>query len=125
LLLVFSPPSQSLTLIHDNVCLQTLTSIYKIQENVDRNGAELLWAADLDSSFTKKDGTKDSIYMDAADLILGALQNQLERRMGVAFSKGAISIGASNLDLAVIGANGLVSLLCRNSSSSSSSSIIC
>jgi hypothetical protein len=89
----------------------TLTSIYKIQENVNRNGAELVWAADLKASFVdKKDGTK-GMFMIAADLILGALQNQLERRMGVAFSKeGAISIGASNLDLAVIGANGLVRL---------------
>jgi hypothetical protein len=74
--------------------------VYKIQENSDRSGAELLWAADLDSSFNGKDDETYGAYVKAADTILEAVKIQLESRLGSKFPENVISIGASNLCLA-------------------------
>jgi hypothetical protein len=80
----------------------TLTSVYKIQENSERNDAELLWAADLDSSFNNKNDKTYGEYVKAADTILEAVKVQLENRLGSKFPEKSISIGASNLCLASV-----------------------
>jgi hypothetical protein len=80
----------------------TLTTVYKIQENSDRNGATLEWQADLDASFNDKKDKTYGEYVLAADTILEGVKVQLEERLGKKFPDDAISTGASNLCLAVM-----------------------
>jgi hypothetical protein len=80
----------------------TLTTVYKIQENSDRNGATLEWEADLNASFNQKDDKTFGEYVRAADTILEAVKVQLEKRLGTKLPDDAISIGASNLCLAAM-----------------------
>jgi hypothetical protein len=89
----------------------TLTTVYKIQENSDRNGATLEWQADLSASFNDKNDKEYGKFVMAADTILEGVKVQLEGRLGKKFPDDAISIGANNLCLAVMYVSSLNRLL--------------
>lgn len=80
----------------------TLTTVYKIQENSRRDGAEVVWHADMNSSF------RGGRFRDAANAILSGVRGGLERRLGEQLPNGLLSFQAFNLDVATIGQNGIM-----------------
>lgn len=83
----------------------TLTSIYKLQENIDRTSAEVVWAADLNSSFAGSD------LFTAADVVSSSLRQSLEailQEKGISLPDSGLSVGVQNIDLASIGQNGIM-----------------
>lgn len=80
----------------------TLTSIYKIQENESRSSAEVVWAADLNAGFVGGE------RMSVVDQVSQSVVNALESRLGFELPGSIVSVGASNLDLASIGQNGIM-----------------
>ncbi|MCC1498296.1 hypothetical protein [Alcanivorax sp. 1008] len=80
----------------------TLTTIYKIQENSRRDGAEVIWQADLDRSF------RTGLARTAADTILQGARRVLEARLGTELPGPLVEIRAFNLDLATIAQNGVM-----------------
>ncbi len=76
-------------------------SIIKLQENEARDGAEVVWHADLAASF------RGGSLVETANELRAAIEAGLETRLDREFPDGSISIGIDNLDLATIAANGI------------------